>query len=30
MHAKDKRTRNIEEFLFGIKTIKYDSMENFF
>ena len=30
MRAKDLRGRSIEEMISGIKTIKYNSMENFF
>ncbi len=30
MAAKDSRMRSTEEMLSGIKTIKYNSMEDFF
>ena len=30
MHGKDKRMRNIDEMMNGIKTIKYNGYENFF
>ena len=30
MHGKDERMRNLDEMLAGIKTIKYNSLEQFF
>jgi ABC-type bacteriocin/lantibiotic exporter with double-glycine peptidase domain len=30
MHAKDLRMRGLDEMISGIKTIKYNSMEDFF
>ena len=30
MHAKDLRTRSLDEVMNGIKTIKYNKMANFF
>lgn len=30
MHEKDLRMRSLEEMMKGIKTIKYNNLENFF
>lgn len=30
MNAKDVRMRGLDEMMYGIKTIKYNSFENFF
>lgn len=30
MHGKDLRMRSLDEMMTGIKTIKYNSLENYF